>query len=93
MSFAATVKLVLKKIRSGILECKRMRDHELIKTGAIDFRLFKSRVKQLILRKFKHYLTEMDISFVVDPTLVRGLDYYNHTAFEIMSNAEGFGAI
>jgi histidyl-tRNA synthetase len=25
--------------------------------------------------------------------LVRGLDYYNHTAFEIMSNAEGFGAI
>ncbi|MDG2703194.1 His/Gly/Thr/Pro-type tRNA ligase C-terminal domain-containing protein, partial [Vibrio parahaemolyticus] len=30
---------------------------------------------------------------VVDPNLVRGLDYYNHTAFEIMSNAEGFGAI
>src|SRR5699024_4389315 len=25
--------------------------------------------------------------------LVRGLDYYNHTAFEIMSDAEGFGAI
>src|SRR5699024_7922530 len=24
---------------------------------------------------------------------VRGLDYYNHTAFEIMSEAEGFGAI
>src|SRR5699024_1138202 len=29
----------------------------------------------------------------IDPTLVRGLDYYNHTAFEIMSDAEGFGAI
>ncbi len=29
----------------------------------------------------------------MDPTLVRGLDYYNHTAFEIMSEAEGFGAI
>ena len=24
---------------------------------------------------------------------MRGLDYYNHTAFEIMSEAEGFGAI
>ena len=24
---------------------------------------------------------------------MRGLDYYNHTAFEIMSDAEGFGAI
>ena len=35
----------------------------------------------------------MDIPFVVDPNLVRGLDYYNHTAFEIMSDAEGFGAI
>ena len=43
--------------------------------------------------KVKQYLTAMDIEYVVDPTLVRGLDYYNHTAFEIMSEAEGFGAI
>ena len=43
--------------------------------------------------KVKQYLTDLDIDFVVDPTLVRGLDYYNHTAFEIMSDAEGFGAI
>ena len=35
----------------------------------------------------------MEIDYVIDPTLVRGLDYYNHTAFEIMSEAEGFGAI
>ena len=27
------------------------------------------------------------------PLLLEGLDYYNHTAFEIMSEAEGFGAI
>src|SRR5699024_9904032 len=33
------------------------------------------------------------IPYTVDATLVRGLDYYNHTAFEIMSDAEGFGAI
>src|SRR5699024_10952165 len=33
------------------------------------------------------------IPYTIDPTLVRGLDYYNHTAFEIMSDAEGFGAI
>ena len=41
----------------------------------------------------KQHLTDLEIDFVVDPTLVRGLDYYNHTAFEIMSEAEGFGAI
>jgi histidyl-tRNA synthetase len=43
--------------------------------------------------KLQQYLTQLDIPFEVDPNLVRGLDYYNHTAFEIMSNAEGFGAI
>jgi histidyl-tRNA synthetase len=43
--------------------------------------------------KLQKYLTLLDISFVVDPNLVRGLDYYNHTAFEIMSEPEGFGAI
>src|SRR5690606_17149961 len=35
----------------------------------------------------------LEIPYTVDPTLVRGLDYYNHTAFEIMSTQEGFGAI
>lgn len=43
--------------------------------------------------KVKKLLKGMGIDFVVDPNLVRGLDYYNHTAFEIMSEAEGFGAI
>lgn len=43
--------------------------------------------------KVKQHLTDLEIEFVEDPTLVRGLDYYNHTAFEIMSDAEGFGAI
>src|SRR5699024_5950833 len=43
--------------------------------------------------KVKEYLNTMNIVYVVDPTLVRGLDYYNHTAFEIMSVHEGFRAI
>ncbi len=43
--------------------------------------------------KVKSYLTLMGIDFEVDANLVRGLDYYNHTAFEIMSEADGFGAI
>ena len=41
----------------------------------------------------KMYLDALGIDYVVDPNLVRGLDYYNHTTFEIMSTAEGFGAI
>ncbi|MFJ7933564.1 histidine--tRNA ligase [Sporosarcina sp. NPDC096371] len=41
----------------------------------------------------KSYLDDAGIPYVVDANLVRGLDYYNHTAFEIMSTSSGFGAI
>lgn len=41
----------------------------------------------------KSYLDDAGIAYVVDANLVRGLDYYNHTAFEIMSTSDGFGAI
>ena len=39
--------------------------------------------------KLKEYLTEMEINFVVDKSIVRGLDYYKKTAFEIISNDIG----
>lgn len=39
----------------------------------------------------KAYLTQMDIPFVINPKMVRGLDYYTHTAFEY--KAQGIGAI
>jgi histidyl-tRNA synthetase len=39
--------------------------------------------------KLQEYLREMDVNFVVDKTIVRGLDYYKKTAFEIISNDIG----
>ncbi|PWG00760.1 histidine--tRNA ligase [Levilactobacillus bambusae] len=36
-------------------------------------------------------LTALGIDFTVDPDMVRGLDYYNHTIFEIMSNSKSLG--
>jgi histidyl-tRNA synthetase len=39
--------------------------------------------------KFKSYLTERNIHFRVDPKLVRGLDYYTRTTFEITSGRLG----
>ena len=41
--------------------------------------------------KVKTYLTDMGIPFSINPRLLRGLDYYTHTAFEY--KAEGIGAI
>lgn len=38
------------------------------------------------------YLDTMDIVYEVDDRLVRGLDYYGHTVFEIEANIKGFGA-
>ncbi len=37
----------------------------------------------------KTYLTNANIPFEIDPTLVRGLDYYTNTTFEIVSGSIG----
>ncbi|WP_078432434.1 histidine--tRNA ligase [Metabacillus halosaccharovorans] len=75
-----------------ILDCKKDRDHDLMGT-APSILEFLNEDSTLYFNKVQQYLTANGIEFEVDAGLVRGLDYYNHTAFEIMSNAEGFGAI
>ncbi|WP_433743366.1 histidine--tRNA ligase [Falsibacillus pallidus] len=82
----------LEKNPLRILDCKKDRDHELMATAPSILEYLNEESKQYF-GKVQSYLTALGIEFEVDPTLVRGLDYYNHTAFEIMSNAEGFGAI
>ena len=90
-SFVQTVKTAPAKpaADSGL---QKDRDHELLKTAPsiLDYLNEESKA---YFAKVQQYLTDIGIAFEVDPNLVRGLDYYNHTAFEIMSNAEGFGAI
>lgn len=39
--------------------------------------------------RLKHYLSLLDISYTVNPELVRGLDYYTKTAFEITTEFLG----
>ncbi|OJG18135.1 histidyl-tRNA synthetase [Enterococcus canis] len=39
----------------------------------------------------KSMLASLSIPFVVDSNMVRGLDYYSHTIFEIMNDAKGLG--
>ena len=38
------------------------------------------------------YLDSMGISYVIDENLVRGLDYYTHTVFEVEADIEKFGS-
>lgn len=42
--------------------------------------------------KVKEYLSTMEIPYEVNENLVRGLDYYTHTVFEIEAQVEGFGS-
>lgn len=75
-----------------ILDCKQDRNHQAMSTAPSILDYLNDESKQYF-EKVKQHLDAMNITYTVDPSLVRGLDYYNHTAFEIMSGAEGFGAI
>src|SRR5699024_10301257 len=75
-----------------ILDCKTDRTHSAMAAAPSILDYLNDASKQYF-EQVKHYLNVIDIPYVVDPNLVRGLDYYNHTAFEIMSESDGFGAI
>lgn len=82
----------LEKNPLRVLDCKIDKDHPAMGTAPsiLDYLNEESKV---YFEQVKSYLDAIGIEYTVDPTLVRGLDYYNNTAFEIMSDAEGFGAI
>lgn len=82
----------LEKNPMRILDCKKDHEHPLMKS-APSILEYLNEESSLYFEKVQKYLTALEIPFEVDSNLVRGLDYYNHTAFEIMSEAEGFGAI
>lgn len=75
-----------------VLDCKKDRDHHAM-AGAPKILDYLTQEARQYFDDLKAYLDASGIEYEVDSNLVRGLDYYNHTAFEIMSAAEGFGAI
>lgn len=90
--FCSDCQTRLEKNPLRILDCKVDREHPLMAT-APSLADYLNEESAAYFTQVKGYLDELGISYVIDPNLVRGLDYYNHTAFEIMSEAEGFGAI
>ncbi|MBF0842445.1 MULTISPECIES: histidine--tRNA ligase [Mammaliicoccus] len=75
-----------------ILDCKVDRDKEAVK-NAPKITEYLNDYSRSYFEEVKTLLDEIGIEYEIDSNLVRGLDYYTHTAFEVMSNAEGFGAI
>ncbi|MFB4163790.1 histidine--tRNA ligase [Alteribacillus sp. JSM 102045] len=75
-----------------ILDCKKDRNHPLMESAPSILDYLNEESRQYF-NSVKSLLDKMDIPYEVDSGLVRGLDYYNNTAFEIMIEGEGFGAI
>lgn len=65
-----------------ILDSKLAEDKDVMK-DAPDLREFISPKEKVRFQHLQERLDEEQIKNVVDPTLVRGLDYYSSTAFEI----------
>ena len=74
-----------------ILDCKVDKDLEIMKNApkTIDYLNEESRKR---FENIKTYLDELNIEYIVNPNIVRGLDYYNHIVFEIEADIEGFGS-
>ena len=71
-----------------LLDCKVDKDKDFYKSAPniIDF-LFEDERKHY--EDVKKYLDIFGIKYTEDPTLVRGLDYYSSTVFEIVTNKLG----
>lgn len=74
-----------------ILDCKVDSENEILKKApkTLDYLNDESRDRFL---KVQEYLDIMQIDYETNPNIVRGLDYYNHTVFEIEAKVEGFGS-
>ena len=81
----------LEKNPLRILDCKVDKDTDIMKNAPriTDYLNEESKNR---FEQVKKYLQQMDIDYVVDSNVVRGLDYYDHTVFEIEAMLEGFGS-
>jgi len=74
-----------------ILDCKVDNDKEIMKNIPTTIE-YLNEVSKKHFEDVKKYLEVLDIEFVVNPKVVRGLDYYTHTVFEVEADIAGFGS-
>ena len=74
-----------------ILDCKVDRENEIMKNAPkmVDYLNEESKNH---FEKVKEYLDALNIDYTINSNIVRGLDYYTHTVFEVEANIKGFGS-
>lgn len=80
-----------KKNPLRILDCKADRTSEIIENAPKISEYLNEKSKNHFVEVQK-YLDSMEIEYEIDETIVRGLDYYTHTVFEVEANIKGFGS-
>ena len=79
-----------KKNPLRILDCKVDGDNDLIKNAPKTVDYLNDESKKYF-ENLKKCLEDMDIKYEFDSSLVRGLDYYTHTVFEVVSDLKNLG--
>ena len=74
-----------------ILDCKIDGNKEIMKNAPKIIDYLNDTSKEHF-ENVKKYLDVLQIDYEVNPNLVRGLDYYTHTVFEVEASVEGFGS-
>ncbi len=71
-----------------ILDSKDERDRRLL-PGAPTIEAHLTDASRAFWDRLRDHLAVLDVPFVENPAIVRGLDYYSHTAFEFTTDALG----
>ncbi len=74
-----------------ILDCKVDSEKDMMKDAPKMVDYLNEESKEHFDKVLK-YLSDMNISYKVNSNIVRGLDYYTHTVFEVQADIDGFGA-
>ena len=87
--YCDTCKTRFEKNPMRILDCKEKTCKNLNKGAPIILDYLCEECKEHF-ESVKSMLTNLEIEYVVDPSIVRGLDYYTKTVFEFISKEEGY---
>lgn len=80
-----------KKNPLRILDCKIDHDKEEMKNAPTTIEYLNEESKKHF-EAVKEHLEALDIDYIVNPSVVRGLDYYTHTVFEVEADIPEFGS-
>lgn len=74
-----------------ILDCKKDKDKECMK-NAPKMTEYLNEESKKFFEDVCMYLDALEITYEIDPSIVRGLDYYTHTVFEVEADIAEFGS-